>query len=34
MRLVFIDDSQQPNPVRAGLGHLLAIGAAIVAENL
>lgn len=33
MRLVFIDDSQQQNPPRAGLGHLLAIGAVIVEEH-
>jgi hypothetical protein len=30
MRLVFIDDSQQTDPPRSGLGHLRAFGAAIV----
>jgi hypothetical protein len=33
MRLVFIDDSQQTNPPRRGMGHLLAIGAVIVPEH-
>lgn len=33
MRLVFIDDSQQQEPPRRGLGHLLAIGAVIVPEQ-
>ncbi|HWM02003.1 MAG TPA: DUF3800 domain-containing protein [Actinophytocola sp.] len=32
MRLAFIDDSQQTDPPRDGLGHLLAIGAVIVPE--
>ncbi len=27
MRIVFIDDSQQQEPPREGLGHLLAVGA-------
>jgi len=33
VRLVFIDDSQQQQPCRRGLGHLLAIGAVIVPEQ-
>lgn len=33
MRLVFIDDSQQTNPPRDGLGRLLAIGGVIVPEE-
>jgi len=33
MRLAFIDDSQQREPPRDGLGHLLALGAVIVAED-
>ena len=33
MRLVFIDDSQQRDPPRDGLGHLLALGAVVVAED-
>jgi hypothetical protein len=32
MRLVFIDDSQQPKPKRAGLGYLLALGAVIIED--
>jgi hypothetical protein len=33
MRLAFLDDSQQTEPPRQGLGHLLALGAAIVPEE-
>lgn len=33
MHLVFVDDSEQQNPVRAGVGHLVALGAAIVPES-
>ncbi|MGH3881060.1 MAG: DUF3800 domain-containing protein [Actinophytocola sp.] len=33
MRLAFIDDSQQREPPRDGLGHLLAIGAVIVPDD-
>ena len=33
MRLAYVDDSEQPSPVRRGLGPLLALGAAIVAED-
>jgi hypothetical protein len=33
MRLVFIDDSQQRDPPRRDLGHLLAIGAVIVPQQ-
>lgn len=32
VRLVFIDDSQQPKPKRAGLGYLLALGAVIIED--
>jgi hypothetical protein len=32
MRLVFLDDSEQTNPPRAGLRRLLAVGAVIVPE--
>jgi hypothetical protein len=32
VRLVFLDDSEQTNPPRAGLRRLLAIGAVIVPE--
>ncbi len=33
MHFAFIDDSQQQNPRREGLGHLLGLGAAIVPEE-
>ena len=33
MKLVFIDDSGQQKPPRAGLGHLVALGAVIVPED-
>ena len=33
VRLVFIDDSQQSEPPRPGLGHLLALGAVIVRDE-
>ncbi len=33
MRLVFIDDSEQSNPPRRGLGPLVAIGAVIIDES-
>ncbi|MEV6620293.1 DUF3800 domain-containing protein [Amycolatopsis sp. NPDC051106] len=33
MRLVFIDDSQQREPPRRGLGHLMAMGAVIFPEE-
>ena len=33
MKLVFIDDSSQRNPPRAGLGELVALGAVIVSED-
>lgn len=33
MHLVFIDDSQQQDPPRRGLGHLLAIGAVVIPEQ-
>jgi len=33
MRLAFLDDSQQAEPPRRGLGHLLALGAVIVPEE-
>lgn len=33
MRIVFIDDSQQQDPPRAGLGHLLAVGAVSFPER-
>lgn len=33
MRLAYVDDSEQPSPLRRGLGPLLALGAAIVPEN-
>lgn len=33
MRLVFIDDSEQVDPPRRGLGRLLAIGAVVFAEG-
>ncbi len=33
MKLVFIDDSGQQNPQRAGLGELVALGAVIVPED-
>jgi hypothetical protein len=32
VRLVFLDDSEQTNPLRAGLRRLLAVGAVIVSE--
>ncbi len=32
MKLVFIDDSGQQDPPRAGLGRLVALGAVIVPE--
>jgi hypothetical protein len=33
MRVAFLDDSEQANPPRAGLGHLLAFAAAIFPEE-
>ncbi len=33
MHFAFIDDSQQQNPQREGLGHLVSLGAAIVPEE-
>jgi hypothetical protein len=33
MRVAFLDDSEQTNPPRAGLGHLLAFAAAIFPEK-
>jgi hypothetical protein len=33
MRVAFLDDSEQTNPPRAGLGHLLAFAAAIFPEG-
>lgn len=34
MRLVFLDDSIQTNPARAGLGELVAVGAVLVPESV
>lgn len=33
MKLVFIDDSAQRNPLRAELGELVALGAVIVPDD-
>ena len=33
MRVAFLDDSEQANPPRAGLGHLLAIAAVIFPQE-
>jgi hypothetical protein len=33
VRLAFVDDSRQSNPLRAGLGELVAIGAVIIPED-
>jgi hypothetical protein len=33
VRLAFIDDSQQADPIRDGIGHLLALGTVIVPEE-
>jgi hypothetical protein len=33
MRAAFLDDAEQPSPVRKGLGHLLAFTAAIFLED-
>lgn len=33
MRLVFVDDSEQTNPARRGLGPLLALGAVLVSDD-
>ena len=33
MRLVFIDDSNQKNPLRQGMGDLIALGAVSVPEH-
>ncbi len=33
MRLIFVDDSQQRNPPRSGLGHLVAVGGVVVRDQ-